>query len=226
MRAGLFGGTFNPIHNGHLALADAVLNRFALDHLYFIPCRVPPHKSPPYLAPATDRAGMIRQALPKDPRYRLSEVELQRTGPSYTIDTVHHFKSEILPGAGLHLLMGLDAFMEMHTWKQFSHLLNLVSPIVVARRWTLSSKDKDEGGHGEDRFLDHYIRSRLCSDYAWDRSRHRWLTPGGACIHWLPVPLVDVSSSLVRRCIGNRTDIDGLVPAAVSAYIEQKDLYR
>jgi nicotinate-nucleotide adenylyltransferase len=226
MQAGLFGGTFNPIHNGHLAVAEAVLNRFALDRLYFIPCRVPPHKRPAYLAPAADRARMVRLALPQDSRYRLSDVELQRRGPSYTIDTVYHFQRRMLPGAGLYLLTGLDAFVEMHTWKRFAQLLDLVTPVVVARRSTPSPAGCDGGHHDDAEALDRYIRSRLRADYVWNRTRHRWRTPGGARIHWLPMPTVDVSSSLVRRRIGDQTAIDGLVPSAVSAYIEQKELYR
>ena len=80
MRAGLFGGTFNPIHKGHLKVVEQVLHRFGLDRLYLIPCRIPPHKAPAYLAPAADRVRMIRLALPADRRIHLSEVEIRRTG--------------------------------------------------------------------------------------------------------------------------------------------------
>jgi nicotinate-nucleotide adenylyltransferase len=226
MRAGLFGGTFNPIHNGHLAVADAVLRRFPLDRLYFIPCRVPPHKNPDYLAPAGDRARMVRLALPADPRYHLSDVEIQRQGPSYTIDTVRRFRRWMLPGTGLYLLTGLDAFVEMHTWKQFARLLERVTPVVVARR--LNDPANGDGAPAGDEavHLDGYIRSRLCGDYAWRHDRQCWQTPGGARIHWLSMPVMDVSSSLVRQRVGDRTAIDDLVPAAVAAYIEQKELYR
>jgi len=110
MRAGLFGGTFNPIHKGHLMAAEQVLQRFALDRLYIVPCRVPPHKLPAYLAPAAHRVRMIQLALPSDGRCRLSDVEIQRSGPSYTIDTVAHFAARIIPGASIYLVMGMDAF--------------------------------------------------------------------------------------------------------------------
>ena len=97
MRAGLFGGTFNPIHKGHLMAAEQVFQRFSMDRLYIVPCRVPPHKCPAYLAPASERIRMIQLALPADARYCLSHVEIQRSGLSYTIDTVDHFRTRIIP---------------------------------------------------------------------------------------------------------------------------------
>ena len=140
MRAGLFGGTFNPIHNGHLMAAQRVLDHFSLDRLYLIPCRVPPHKSPAYLAPAAERIRMIRLALPADTRYRLSDVETQRSGPSYTIDTVDCFRTHIVPHAALFLIMGIDAFLEIHTWKSQARLLEQIQPVVVIQRKSFSLK--------------------------------------------------------------------------------------
>ena len=221
MQAGLFGGTFNPIHNGHLMVAQTVVHRFALDRFYFIPCRVPPHKVPIHLAPAADRARMVRLALPMDTRYHLSDVELQRSGPSYTIDTVDHFTRQVLPGTDVYLVMGLDAFIELHTWKQFQRLLTIIQPVVVARRLP-----SEAAGGNHIHKLSDYIRSRLADAYEWLDSEHCWRHPEAASIHWLPVPPMDVSSSQVRRCIRAGRTITDLVPTAVSAYIEQKDLYQ
>jgi nicotinate-nucleotide adenylyltransferase len=221
MRAGLFGGTFNPIHNGHLMVVEQVLGQFALNRLYIIPCRVPPHKSPTYLAPAADRLQMIRLALPADDRICPSDVEIRRSGPSYTIDTVTHFASVVVPGSDLFLVMGLDAFFEIHTWKGFRPLLQRVQPVAVTRPL--------EGGGGTPLNLDQmnaYIRSHLPGAYEADAQQACWRNAAGNAIHLLPVNPMTVSSSQVRRRTMAGRSIADLVPAPVKAYIEEKELYR
>jgi nicotinate-nucleotide adenylyltransferase len=222
MRAGLFGGTFNPIHKGHLMAAQRVLHQFNLDHLYIIPCRKPPHKSSAYLAPASDRIRMIQLALPEDARYRLSEVEVQRGGPSYTIDTVEHFRTGIIPGADLFLIMGMDAFLEIHTWKSQRRLLESVQPVVVTRD---HGADREETRDDVSR-MGSYIHSRLSADYGFNAERTCWRKDGGNCIHLLPTPPVAISSSQIRQRIGAGKAIADLVPQAVNAYIEKKELYQ
>lgn len=220
-RTGLFGGTFNPVHQGHLKVAEQALQRCGLDQLYLIPCRVPPHKAPAYLAPAADRMAMIRLALPDDRRYRLSDVEVRRRGPSYTIDTVSHFRRQIVPGADLYLVMGLDAFLDIHTWKQCFQLLTLVQPVVVTRRVSA-----DAMPHTDALRMDHYIRSQLSPQYRWEEDRQRWRRSGAGDIHLLPIAPVEISSSHIRRLIKSGTPAGHLVPQAVWAYIERKELYR
>jgi nicotinate-nucleotide adenylyltransferase len=221
MRAGLFGGTFNPIHNGHLMVAGEVLARFVLDRLYVIPCWTPPHKHPAYLAPAADRVRMIQLALPDDPRLHLSEIEIQRKGPSYTIDTVGAFATRITPGAGLFLIMGLDAFLDIHTWKDSRSLLETVRPVVVTRRM-----DNDATKADPIEQMDRYIRTRLSTDYRLHAGQDCWQTPAGHAIYMLATRPVAVSSTLVRDRIRGGKALTGLVPPAVGVYIEQKELYR
>lgn len=221
MRAGLFGGTFNPIHKGHLMVAEQVLHRFSLDRLYIVPCRVPPHKFPVFLAPAAERVRMIQLALPADTRYCLSDVEIRREGRSYTIDTVDHFKARITPGAVLFLIMGLDAFLEIHTWKSHRRLLEAVQPVVVSR-WV------DGGMHAGDDFnrMDRYIRSVLSRDCHHVEGQSWWQLAGKNKIHLLPTQPIDISSSQIRQRIREGKEIVDLVPPTVNAYIEQKELYR
>lgn len=222
MRVGLFGGTFNPIHNGHLMVARCVLAHCSLDRLYIVPCRTPPHKSPANLAPTDHRLRMIALALPDDDRYRLSTMEIDRPGPSYTVDTAAAFARQITPGAALFLLMGLDAFLEFHTWKDYRRLLTLVQPVVVSR-------DVGQGptSDGESEQLDTYIRSRLGADYRYDAAGPCWQAGDGrTTIHLLATAPLAVSSSAVRRRLRQGKSAAALVPAAVSAYIEQKELYR
>lgn len=221
MRAGLFGGTFNPIHNGHLMVARQVLRRLSLDRLYIIPCRVPPHKSLNYLAPSAHRIRMIQLALPADTRYWLSEVEIQRSGLSYTIDTVEHFSTRIIPGAAIFLIMGLDAFLEIHTWKSQRRLLKVAQPVIVTRRVDDSLPTGDEVGR-----LNDYIHSRLSGDYRFCEASTCWQDPTGNRIHLLPTAPLDISSSEVRRRIRAGKAVADLVPSAVDTYIEQEELYR
>lgn len=221
MRAGLFGGTFNPIHKGHLMVAEQVLQHFFLDRLYIIPCRVPPHKFPAYLAPAADRVRMIQLALPTDARYRLSDVEIQRSGPSYTIDTVAHFATRVIPGARLYLVMGMDAFLEIHTWKNRQRLLQQVQPVVVTRCLEDGTTADDDAQR-----MDAYIRSHLSADYDYNDEPTCWQDAGESCIHLLPSPPVNISSSQVRHRLRAGKAIADLVPLAVKAYIAKKELYR
>jgi nicotinate-nucleotide adenylyltransferase len=221
MRAGLFGGTFNPIHKGHLMAAGRVLQRFSLDRLYMIPCRVPPHKSSAYLAPAAQRMHMIRLALPGESRYRLCDIEIQRSGPSYTIDTVDHFNTRIVPGASLFLIMGMDAFLEIHTWKSYRRLLETAQPVVVSRWVDGRMPALDDVSH-----MGGYIRSRLNTDYRYVKEASCWQRAGKKNIYLLPTQPIDISSSQIRQRIRAGKAIDDLVPPKVNAYIEKKELYR
>lgn len=221
MRAGLFGGTFNPIHNGHLMVARQAVRCLALDRLYIIPCRTPPHKAPDFLAPAAQRVRMIELALPADDRIVLSDIEIRRSGPSYTIDTVVGFSTRIVPAAELFLIMGLDAFLEIHTWRHQRRLLEMIQPVVVVR-------PADNGGVPErpTARMDRYIRSALSPDYHLDGRRRRWRHPRLAAIHLLETAPLPVSSSQIRQRIRQGDPIGGLVPPPVNAYIAQKELYR
>ena len=143
MHVGLFGGTFNPIHNGHLKAIEEVLKGFSLDKSYLIPSAIPPHKEQRNLVDAKDRMEMIRLAVATCPALMesvtVSDVELKRKGPSYTIDTVCHFKSILPKDSRLYLILGLDAFLEIDTWKSYTNLFMLTSFIVIPRPGTVSA---------------------------------------------------------------------------------------
>ena len=221
MRVGLFGGTYNPIHNGHLMVAEQVCRHFSLDRLYIIPCRLPPHKHPAFLASASHRVRMIERALPDDDRYRISLVEVDRSGPSYTIDTVTHFNALMGKRAVLFLPLGMDAFLEIHTWKSHARLLASIQPVIVSRHL------KSNTGVEQDMpRLDRYIRSRLSDRYHFDAEGSSWRYSGGRPIHLLPVEPLAVSSSQIRQRTKHGKSISTLVPPAVQAYIEEKELYR
>jgi nicotinate-nucleotide adenylyltransferase len=133
MRIGLFGGTFNPVHLGHLRAAVEVRQGFELDEIFLVPAALPPHKIPGDVAASADRLNMLNLALGADSGLKVSDVELNRSGPSYTIDTVQHFKQTLPAESRLFLIMGLDAFLEIDTWKSYRKLLTQIPLIVINR---------------------------------------------------------------------------------------------
>ncbi len=133
MRIGLFGGTFDPVHFGHLRAALEVKEGFGLARVFLIPAAAPPHKAREGVAPAGDRLRMVELAVDGEPGLMPSDVEIRREGPSYTIDTVTHFQREFAGVAEVFLIVGLDAFLEIDTWKSFRELLALVPVIVISR---------------------------------------------------------------------------------------------
>lgn len=131
-RIGLFGGSFDPVHNGHLALAQSALDHLKLDELRWIPAGLPWQKTEREPTPADHRAAMVRLAILGEPRFRIDEVELQRGGPSYTIDTVDALHAQ-RPEAEFFLVIGQDQYARLHTWHDWRALLSRVTIAVAAR---------------------------------------------------------------------------------------------
>ena len=129
---GLLGGTFNPVHEGHLSIAREALRLFALDAVWFIPCAVPPHKPSHNLAPNEDRLAMLRLAIAGEPRFDALPIEFDRPGKSYTVDTVRALQA-LHPGDGFVFIIGADTLPELHTWHQPLELLSLVRIVTLAR---------------------------------------------------------------------------------------------
>ena len=129
-RVAVFGGSFNPIHYGHLLLADEVLEQLELDRVLFVPAAQPPHKPPGSLAPAADRHRMVELAVAGHPGFAVSDLELRRSGPSYTVDTL-----EALAAAGdtLFLLLGSETFLDLLSWREPARIAALARLVVVPR---------------------------------------------------------------------------------------------
>jgi len=132
MRIGILGGTFNPVHQGHLQLAREVKIKCGLDEILLIPSGIPPHKTEEELATAEDRLEMVRLAIEGIPGLSVSDIEIRRPEQSYTIDTVRELL-KTAPGVDFYFIIGLDAFLEIETWKEAGSLLKIVSFIVVSR---------------------------------------------------------------------------------------------
>ena len=220
MQIGLFGGTFNPVHLGHLRAALEVRQGFELDEIYLIPAALPPHKVPVELASAADRLEMLRLAIGADSGIKVSDVELNRSGPSFTIDTVHHFKQTLPAEMRLYLILGLDAFLEIETWKSFGELLAQIPLIVINR---------PNGDNAVStvpwKIMDDYIFANVSTEYTFSASRSAYLAGQRQPIHVLKIAALDISSTMVRSRIGKGLPIDNLVPQKVADYIRKKGLY-
>ncbi len=131
-KIGLFGGTFDPVHLGHLLMARSAMEEMGLDKVIFIPSCVPPHKKVPTLFTAQDRINMIRQAIKNIPEFEVSDFEIKKGGKSYSVDTVKHFR-EVFGEARLFFIVGGDAIKQLDTWKDIDTLKKLCSFVSVNR---------------------------------------------------------------------------------------------
>ncbi len=167
MKLGIFGGTFNPIHYGHLINAEIIRSDFNLDRIILVPARYPVHKSLAGDVPAEERYAMAVLAVAEAREFEVSRIEIDRKEPSYTITTVHALQKEY-PGSELNLIVGMDSLNTIDTWRETEHLLNHVSLIVMRRPGEKPAPDIDLSGYsvryGENPLIDissTVIRERL-----------------------------------------------------------------
>lgn len=214
---GLFGGTFNPIHLGHLRPAQEVLEGFALDKIIFIPSALPPHKQTTYLTDANYRLEMIRLAIQDCPQFEVSDVEIRRCGHSYTIDTVRYFKS-LLSDSKLYFIIGTDAFWDIDSWKSYQELFSLISFIVMAR--------PGSSGNVEGKVLENYLKIRVSEGYFFSESENACIHSEKQAIFGISVSLMDISSTMIRKLISQNKSVRFLMPDCVEKFIELKGLFK
>ncbi len=197
MRLGVFGGTFDPVHYGHLVAAEEVRYRLGLDKVLFVPAGTPPHKLDQDITPTRHRLAMLELAIASNPGFAISRVDIDRHGPCYTVDTLALLHQEYGPGAELYFLMGMDSLADILTWKDPERLIRLARIVVVGRPGFQADVDE----------LDKVL-------------------PGAAeriCI--VDTPLMEVSSSDIRQRVREGAPIRYQVPEAVEAYIRAHRLY-
>ncbi len=131
-RIGIMGGTFNPIHLGHLVVANEVQEEFKLKKVIFVPTGIPPHKEDRDIAKAEHRYTLVNLAIATNPNFAVSDIEIKREGKSFTLDTIKEFK-KIYEGADIYFIAGTDAFIEVSTWKNIDELPSLCKFITVSR---------------------------------------------------------------------------------------------
>lgn len=221
MRFGLFGGTFNPVHIGHLRSALEVKEGFELQKIFLIPAALPPHKIPGEVAAAGDRLHMLNLAVEDTASLSVSDVELKRSGPSYTIDTVHHFKRVLPDDSQIYLIMGLDAFLEIDSWKSYEELLVQI-PIIVINR---PQAYKPESGVGWEA-MDDYLTANIPGGYKFSQRQYAFLARGRKPIHVFKVTTLGISSTNIRSLIKRDRSIGYLVPRRAAEFINSRGLYR
>ncbi|MCF8067700.1 MAG: nicotinate-nucleotide adenylyltransferase [Desulfobacterales bacterium] len=214
MRIGLFGGTFNPIHFGHLRTALEVKEYFALDRITLIPSAIPPHKAKEGVADPEDRMEMVRLAVKSCPDFSVSDAELKRSGFSYTVDTVRHFKAALSDTAEIFLIIGLDAFMEIKTWKSYSDLFDMV-PIIVMTR-------PESGGYVNPSI---FLKEKISYEYTFSKTENGYIHQNKQPVYFLEVTQLAISSTRIRNLVKVRKDIHFLLPETVQQYITSKGLY-
>lgn len=213
---GILGGTFDPIHFGHLRLAQEALEQCGLAAVRFIPAGTPPHRSPPN-ASAVHRLAMTRLAVQGNPAFILDEREIELTRPCYSVDTLASLRAELGAAAPLCLLLGGDAFLLLHTWHEWKRLFALAHIVVMQRA---GGAPLGNAMSGADQALQAEYRERLAPGPAALRE-----TPAGKILV-VDMPALEISATDIRnRCAEGRS-IRYLVPDAVADYIERSRLYR
>ena len=220
MRFGLFGGTFNPVHLGHLRAALEVKEGFELEKIFLIPAALPPHKMPGEVVDAADRLHMLNLAVEDTAGFSVSDVELKRSGPSYTIDTVNHFKRALPEKSEIYLIMGLDAFLEIDSWRSYQALL-LQIPIIVLNRPKTDTFKSRVGWE----LLDDYLKTGLSGNFHFSELQSSYLADGKQPIHIFEVTALDISSTRIRNLIKEGRSIGYLVPRKAAKFINSRGLY-
>lgn len=201
VKVGLLGGSFDPIHLGHLVLAEEARERLGLARVLFVPNRLPPHKTGREMAPPADRLEMVRLAIAGNPAFEASEIELWRDGPSYSIDTVTRFRADH-EDWDIHFLIGADTLPELPTWYRAEDLAARCKFVVASRPGqSLRNLDPLRGTFTEDQIA----------------------AVAARCIE---IPLIGVSSTEIRQRVREGCSIRYLVPEAVMDYIRGRGLYR
>lgn len=209
-RLGLLGGTFDPIHFGHLDAAEAARTAFALDPVVLIPAHDPPHKPVDPRASAFHRFALVALAVDEHPGFRASDMELTRDGPSYTANTLRTLRARGWQASQLFFILGADAFAEIATWHEFPAVLDAAHFVVIARPGTTLDA-------AVDRTPELRPRLRLWSAQVPD--------PPQTAVFLVEARTRDVSSTTIRARLAARQPIDDLVPAAVARHILAHQLY-
>lgn len=212
-RLGVLGGTFDPIHLGHLDAARAARRALDLDDVLLMPARVPPHKAAAPLASAWHRFAMAALAASDQPDLRVSDIELQEAGPSYTARTLDRLAQAGYRPGQIFFISGTDAFAEITAWRDYPDLLDRSHFVVVSRPGNAAD-------HMPRRLPD--LAARMRSPRGADTTAGDADATG---IWLVAAPTRDVSSSSVRACVGRGQAVDRLVPPAVATHIARHDLY-
>lgn len=198
MKVGILGGTFNPIHHGHLIIAEYTREYLDFDKILFIPTGIPPHKDRFQVLNGKTRSEMVSLAIESNPRFECSNIEIDKNGTSYTIDTINLLKKK-RPKEEFHLIIGGDSLLELNSWKGFEELIDSVD-IIVADRY---------GAYG---------KSIIKEIDRLNKKRKKKIIN-------LSTPIIDISSTEIRKKVQEGRSIKYLTPENVEEYIMERGLY-
>ncbi|HWP67513.1 MAG TPA: nicotinate-nucleotide adenylyltransferase [Candidatus Limnocylindria bacterium] len=211
---GIFGGTFDPVHLGHLRAAEDVREALELAEIRFVPAAVPPHKDAQTVTAPAARLRMLELATEGVPGFRVWPVELERQGLSYSVDTIRALRAEVGDARPIAFVLGRDAFAEFDTWKEYTTIFTLCDVVVITRppqREAMTMADIPVAARGA-----------FCYDSASGSFHHE----SGHRVIPLSVVSLDISATDIRARLAAGRSIRFLVPAAVEAYLESTRLYR
>lgn len=212
MKIGIFGGTLNPIHFGHLRTAEEVREAFSLDKVLFVPSAFPPHKKKEDMETPQQRIEMTRIAIEGNPYFDFSDMEVKRGGFSYSVDTVDEVKKR-LPEAEIYFILGVDAFFEIDSWKECRRFLSLCNFIIATRP-----------GY-EKKSLGESLPLEVRSDFCYDAAKGYYCHSSGHSLNFLEVTLLDISSTDIRKRLKVGKSVKYLIPERVEEYIRKNNLY-
>ncbi|MFH1301428.1 MAG: nicotinate-nucleotide adenylyltransferase [Planctomycetota bacterium] len=198
MRIGIFGGTFDPVHNAHLLLAEQCREQCELDEVWFIPAGSPPHKGSIGISAGKERREMLDFAIAGHPAFVIKDLELHREGPSYTVETLRQLKTTH-PDDEFFLIVGADSVRDLHTWREPEAILEMATLIGVNRP-NISLPDLSE--------LTQKFGENILSK-----------------ILWVTMPGIDISSTDIRKRIREKKSVRFMTPRAVEVYIHNNRLY-
>jgi nicotinate-nucleotide adenylyltransferase len=214
MKWGLLGGTFDPIHTGHLRCAEEVLEIFDLNRIILVPASKPPHKIDAAITSFHHREQMIMQAIEGNQVFSFSDVEKRREDTSYSVETVEYILKKYMENLKLYFILGQDAFHAIQTWKDWQRLLLLCNFVVMTRP-----------GY-EDRGLEGILPADFASRFTYDDTVKGFRGPTGHVIFFRGVTFLDISSSDIRQRVREGKSIKYLVPETVRHYIVKNSLYK
>ena len=211
-KIGLFGGTFNPIHLGHLRGAEEVRERCGLHEVIFIPAASPPHKDTRHILEGHHRLEMVKLATQGNHHFSASAAELERPGKSFSIDTLRYFRERYEDS--FFFILGRDAFLEIETWKDYQDLFSLCHFIVMTG-----------GGIGGSPLTDQLPKA-LVPSFRYASEVRCWIHRSGHTLHFREIHFLDISSTRIRDLLGKGQSTKYLMEAGVEGYIERNGLYR
>ena len=217
MNTGLFGGTFNPVHYGHVRIATDIIDDFSMDSVIIVPAAIPPHKPKGFTADISLRLEMARLAFSGIPKCFVSDIEAKRGGRSYTIDTVDYFLKTRPPETTLFFIVGLDAFLELDTWKNYMKLIEIIPFIVVNRPLSDGSALAS---------LSSFLSAKISDTYFFFSEPavfvHDTLKP----VYFHQIPGIDISSTQIRDRLKSGLPVKEMLPPAVEQFINERGLYQ